>query len=152
MRFGKIERKGSDWGKCLRKVSRKCLRKEKLKIEKILTDIMSPTTMSPTWTWVHVFVRLLCYIFTLWFVFFLNFIFLFVFFFKFYLVICLLFKIILLLLKFYPFICLFCYIFMETNLGHQVVAYHRKSLLPLNSVLGHQSFKGFKVYKCWDGL
>ena len=136
----------------LRKVSRKCLRKEKLKIEKILTDIMSPTTMSPTWTWVHVFVRLLCYIFTLWFVFFLNFIFLFVFFFKFYLVICLLFKIILLLLKFYPFICLFYYIFMETNLGHQVVAYHRKSLLPLNSVLGHQSFKGFKVYKCWDGL
>ena len=147
MRFGKIERKGSDWGKCLRKVSRKCLRKEKLKIEKILTDIMSPTTMSPTWTWVHIFVCLLCFFLTI----------LFVFLFEFYLFIRLLLKKSFLFFNFIPlfvsfFKCLFCYIFMETNLGHQVVAYHRKSLLPLNSVLRHQSFKGFKVYKCWDGL
>ena len=39
---------------------RKCFKKEKLKMkmedeEKMLTDIMSPTTMSPTWTWVSIF-------------------------------------------------------------------------------------------------
>ena len=52
------------------KLFKESVRKEKLKIEKILTDIMSPTTMSPTWTWVHLFI---CYILTLLFVFFFKF-------------------------------------------------------------------------------
>ena len=44
-----------------------------MRIEKILTDIMSPTTMSPTWTWVHIFVCLLCFFLTILFVFLFEF-------------------------------------------------------------------------------